>query len=172
MWGQIPLTGTFSFDGNGVPIDPATGLPAVGGVIIDVRNDLRALQAQTEWPIPTRWELQIGLTIGPNTSAGTSVPWTGGIGAAQFVGAIESAIESATIVEPLNLIFGPGTYPLTAAIAGVPGLGNTFPVIAQQVRVRVAQVILNSDPGLASGFTTTWNWTISTLIGLTAPAIT
>jgi len=140
--------------------------------MIDVSNELRALQTQTEWPIPTRWELQVGLIISPDTSAGTSGPWTGSFAAAQFFGSIECSIESATITEPLQLVFGPGNYPLIAAINGVPGLGNTFPVIAQQVRVRIGQVVLNADPGLAYGLLTTWRWTISTLIGITAPAIT
>ena len=140
--------------------------------MIDVSNELRALQTQTEWPIPTRWELQVGLIISPDTSAGTSGPWTGSFAAAQFFGSIECSIESATITEPLQLVFGPGNYPLIAAINGVPGLGNTFPVIAQQVRVRIGQVVLNADPGLAYGLLTTWRWTISTLIGITAPAFT
>jgi hypothetical protein len=164
--------GRFSFDGNGIPIDPATGLPVLGGVVIDVRNDLRALQVQTEWPIPTRWELQIGLTIQPDTLAGTAVPWPGAPSAAVFGGSIDTSIESASVSQQLQLTAGPGVYPLVAAQAGILGLSATFPVVAQQVRVLIAQVGLNPDQNLASGTTTNWIWQISTMIGLTAPAIT
>lgn len=169
VWGSPPLTGRFSFDGNGIPIDPANGLPSFFTVLIDVRNDLRALQSQTEWPIPTRWELQIGVLIEPDTELGTAIPWPG-INAASFLGSIDTSIESASVAQPLQL--GPGVWPLVAAQANTPGLTATFPVVAQQVRVSFFQVVLNQDRNLAIGQTTNWVWKISTMIGLTAPAIT
>jgi len=172
VWGQVPLTSGFSYDGNGIPIDPATGLPALGGVIIDVSQDLRALQAQTEWPIPTRWELQFGFAINPDTASGTGAQWTGGPNAAIVFGTIDTSIESAAVSQQLALTAGPGVYPFQAAQAGTLGLQATFPVVAQQVRVRVGAIVLNQDPGLALGTTTTWRWSISTMVGLTAPAIT
>jgi len=171
VWGQVPLGGVFSFDQNGSPIDPATGLPAAV-VVLDVSNDLRSLQAQTEWPIPTRWELQFGVSIGPDTASGTGATWTGGPATASFFGTLDTSIESASVSQQLVFNNGIGVYPFTAAQTGVAGLGVTFPVIAQQVRVRFGGIVLVQDPALALGVTTTWRWSISTMVGLTAPAIT
>lgn len=166
VWGQQPLTGTFSYDANGFPIDPATQAPA-GSVLIDLSSTSQGL-TQTEWPIPTRWEIQIGLVI--TCVNGTFSSWPGASQTAGFQGGIETAIESAGIVQPISLIFGPGVYPFVAASAGIPGLSATFPVVAQQVRVRYQRVELVSDPNL-SGLPSTWAWSINTMIGLTAPAI-
>lgn len=167
VWGQQPLTGTFTYDANGFPLDPATGLPT-SSVVIDLANTSQGL-SQTEWPIPTRWEIQIGLVL--TCTNGAFPSWPGANQTAAFQGGIETAIESAGIVQPINLNLGPGVYPFVAASAGVLGLSATFPVVAQQVRVRFLQLQLVSDPNLAAQISSTWAWSISTMIGLTAPAI-
>lgn len=166
VWGQTPLTGTFQYDSNGFPFDPNTGGPSAQ-VVYDLRNGSQNL-SQTEWPIPTRWEIQIGLTI--TCIAGGAGPWPGATGTLNLQGTIETAIESASAVQAIQLVNGPGVYPFVAALAGVLGLGPTFPVIAQQVRVRFDRLTLLADPAL-SGPATTWSWSVSTMIGLTAPAI-
>lgn len=166
VWGQQPLTGTFTYDANGFPIDPATGLPT-SSVVIDLSSTSQGL-SQTEWPIPTRWEIQIGLGLVCTNGAFSKWPGTTG---ANFEGGIETAIESAGVVQPITLNFGPGVYPFIAAVQGVPGLGSTFPVVAQQVRVRYLKLQLNSDQNLSGPISSTWAWSINTMIGLTAPAI-
>lgn len=168
VWGQAPLTGTFSYDGNGFPLNPSTGAPQ-NLVVIDLGSTSQGL-TQTEWPIPTRWEIQVGLTL--TCTNGVFSSWPGALQTANFQGAIETAIESASVVQPLALNLGPGVYPFLAASLGVTGLGVTYPVVAQQVRVRYLQVQLNADPNLSTGgVSSTWAWSVATMIGLTAPAI-
>jgi hypothetical protein len=82
-----------------------------------------------------------------------------------MIGAIETSVESATIVQEVQLSFGPGVYPLTAAFNGVAGLGSTFPVIGQTVITRINRLELGNDQNLAG---TTWAWKVNTVAGLTA----
>jgi hypothetical protein len=69
------------------------------------------------------------------------------------------------VTQAVNLPFGPGCYPLTAALNGIPGLATTFPVIGQFLRVRVTRITAVIDPTLANQ---TWAWTFSALCGLTS----
>jgi len=116
---------------------------------------------QAEWPLPTRWELQFGL--GLTCIAGGPAQWTAPNGTLNVRGAIESSVESAMCTQIIDLAFGPGVYPLTAAQAGIVGLSNTFPVIAQVLRVRLTDLVLASDPSLAGQ---TWSWNVNVLCGL------
>lgn len=87
------------------------------------------------------------------------------MGALNIKGHIESSVESAMVSQGVQLIFGPGVYPLTAAVNGIAGLASTFPVIGQVVRVKLDEVSLAPDLSLAS---TTWQWTVNCVCGLTS----
>ena len=69
------------------------------------------------------------------------------------------------VTQAVNLPFGPGSYPLTAAINGIPGLASTLPVIGQFVRVRVTRITAVQDVTLAGQ---TWAWTFNATCGLTS----
>lgn len=116
---------------------------------------------QAEWPLPTRWELQIGL--GLTCIAGGPAQWSANNGTFSVRGVLESSVESAMVTQVVDLSFGPGVYPLTAAQAGVLGLSNTFPVIGQVLRVRLTDIVLGSDPVLGGQ---TWSWNVNVLCGL------
>lgn len=118
---------------------------------------------QAEWPIPTRFELQLGLSL--SCVAGGPASWTAAAQAFDVFGAIEGSVESAMVTQTVALQFGPGAYPLQAALNGVPGLSSTFPVIAQFVRVRLTGVRALPDLSLANQ---TWAWTVNAVCGLTS----
>jgi hypothetical protein len=153
IWGPTPIGGTVSWDAQGVPVGPSS----INLTAISNANQLRA-----EWPIPVRWELQFWLSLQCLT---TDIPWNGQVGSLVMIGAIETSVESATIVQEVQLSFGPGVYPLTAAFNGVAGLGSTFPVIGQTVITRINRLELGNDQNLAG---TTWAWKVNTVAGLTA----
>ena len=161
LWGPQPIRGQVSWDAQGAPINPATGLgvPVLNVSLADTSQSL----LQAEWPIPTRWELQFSLDLA--CIAGGPATWGAAPGAFDVVGSIESSVESAMVTQVVALPFGPGCYPLTAAINGVPGLTTTFPVIGQFVRLRVSRITAVIDPTLAGQ---TWAWTFSALCGLTS----
>ena len=161
IWGPPPIAGTVSWDANGFPIDPATGAPAVGGVLVSSLADTTQSLLQAEWPLPTRWELQVGL--GLTCIKGGPAQWSAPTGTFNVRGVLESRVESAMVSQVIDLAFGPGVYPLTAAQAGILGLSNTFPVIGQVVRVRLTDVVLGSDAILADQ---TWSWNVNVLCGL------
>lgn len=142
-----------SWDAQGLVVGPSS---------IDLTAISNANQLRAEWPIPVRWELQLWLSLQCLT---TDIPWNGQPGSLSVFGAIETSVESATVVQGVALTFGPGVYPLTAAVNGVPGLGSTFPVIGQTVITRIARLELGNDVGLAS---TSWAWKVNTVCGLTA----
>ena len=153
IWGPTPLTGVVSWDGNGNPT--AQGVQSLAAT---TQSLLRA-----EWPIPTRWELQIQLALSPVSNATT---WTGAGGVLLLLGSLESSVESAAVVQEVRLgEYGPGVYPLTAAVNGVQGLGATFPVIGQTVILKVDGVEQGPDLNLANQ---TWRWTVSAVCGLTS----
>lgn len=160
LWGPAPITGSVTWDANGFPINPATGTPSA--IITIPLTDSQSL-LQTEWPIPTRWELQIGLDLA--CLAGGPATWNADPGALRIIGSIQSSVESASVVQPIDLFFGPGVYPLQAAVNGVPGLGSTFPVVGQTVRVRIERVIADQSDALSGK---TWGWTVNALAGLTS----
>ncbi len=117
---------------------------------------------RAEWPIPTRFELQIQLAL--SAVAGGVTTWTGNSGALNLIGSIESSVESASVTQEVNLLFGPGVYPLTAAInGGIQGLSATFPVIGQTVILKFDRVLQTPDVALAGQ---TWRWTVSAVCGL------
>lgn len=118
---------------------------------------------QAEWPIPTRFEIQLGLSL--SCVAGGPASWTAAANAFNVVGSLEGSVESATVTQVIELPFGPGAYPLQAALNGVPGLASTLPVIAQVVRVRLVSVRALPDFNLAGQ---TWAWTVNALCGLTS----
>lgn len=151
IWGPTPIGGTVSWDPNGGVIGPTS---------IDLTAISNANQLRAEWPIPVRWELQIFLSLECLTS---NIQWNGQTGSLLVLGAIETSVESATVVQVVQLPFGPGVYPLTAAINGVPGLSATFPVIGQTVISRITRLELANDLGLAS---TSWAWKVNTVCGL------
>ena len=161
LWGPQPIGGTVSWDAQGAPINPTTGI-GVAQLDLSLADTSQNL-LQAEWPIPTRFELQLGLTL--SCVAGGPATWSAAAGAFSVLGRIEGNVESAQVTQNVNLFFGPGAYPLTAAINGVPGLGSTFPVMAQVVRVRIDQVRALPDFTLAGQ---TWAWTVSALCGLTS----
>jgi hypothetical protein len=134
----------------------------VGPSSIDLTAISNANQLRAEWPIPVRWELQFWLSLQCLT---TNIQWGGVPGSFTVIGAIETSVESATVVQEIQLSFGPGVYPLTAAFNGVPGLGSTFPVIGQTVITRINRLQLGNDLLLAG---TSWAWKVNTVCGLTA----
>lgn len=152
LWGPQPIGGVVEWDAQGLALNADVNLAA---------STSQSL-LQSEWPIPTRWELQLGLTL-QNLSNGQ--PWSGQTSAFNLRGSIVSSVESAEVVQDIQLVFGPGVYPLTAAVNGVMGLGSTFAVIGQTVRVRFDRLLCNNDLGLAG---TRWAWSVSTVCGLTS----
>jgi hypothetical protein len=78
-------------------------------------------------------------------------------------GSIDASVESASTSQVIDLAFGPGVYPLVAAQAGILGLSNTFPVIAQVLRVRLTDIVASNDAVLANQ---TWSWSVNTVCGL------
>jgi len=151
IWGPTPITGVVSWDVQGNPT-----VQGVQSLNATTQSLLRA-----EWPIPTRFELQLQLALAP--VAGGATTWSGSPGALNLLGSIESSVESASVTQEVNLLFGPGVYPLTAAQAGVMGLSNTFPVIGQTVIAKVDRVLQTPDLALANQ---SWRWTVSAVCGL------
>jgi len=161
LWGPQPISGTVAWDNQGAPINPATG-SGVNVLDLSLADTSQAL-LQAEWPIPTRFELQLGLSL--SCVAGGPASWNAAAQAFTVLGSIEGSVESATVTQVVSLPFGPGAYPLLAAINGVPGLSTTFPVIAQVVRVRLTSVRALPDLTLAGQ---TWAWTVNAVCGLTS----
>ena len=161
LWGPQPISGTVAWDNQGAPINPATG-SGVSVLTLSLADTSQCL-LQAEWPIPTRFELQLGLSL--SCVAGGPASWTAATQAFTVLGVIEGSVESATVTQVVSLPFGPGAYPLTAAVSGIPGLGSTFPVIAQVLRVRLSAVQATPDPTLAGQ---TWAWSVNALCGLTS----
>ncbi len=153
IWGPTPIGGTVSWDGQGQVIGPSS---------IDLTAISNANQLRAEWPIPVRFELQFWLSLQCLTSNNV---WNGQIGSFSVSGAIETSVESATIVQPIELVFGPGVYPLTAAVNGVLGLGSTFPVIGQTVITRISRLQVADDGKLKNS---SWSWKVNSVCGLTA----
>ena len=151
LWGPQPIGGVVEWDANGGPLTPTVNLASTSQALL-----------QSEWPIPTRWELQLGLTL---TCLTGPQAWNGQTGAFDLRGSITSSVESAEVVQAVQLSFGPGVYPLTAAVNGIPGLSSTFPVIGQTVRVKFDSILCGLDFNLAS---TRWAWSVSTVCGLTS----
>lgn len=167
LWGPPPIGGTVSFDPNGFPLDPATGGPQPI-VLISLAETSRSL-LQTDWPIPTRWELQFGLSL--TCITGGFSTWPGAVGTFALTGAITGSVESSSVTQVFSLVNGPGAYPFQAAVSGVSGLGSTFPIVAQQVRVQADSITLASDPALQTLAGSTWAYSFSALAGLTSPAV-
>lgn len=161
LWGPQPIGGSVSWDNQGAPINPTTG-NGVNVLELSLADTSQSL-LQAEWPIPTRFELQFGLTL--SCVAGGPATWTAATEAFSVLGRIEGNVESAQVTQVISLPFGPGAYPLLAAVNGVPGLGSTFPVIAQVIRVRIDRVRALPDFTLAGQ---TWAWSVSALCGLTS----
>lgn len=161
LWGPQPVSGTIAWDNQGAPIDPATGI-GVNALTLSLANTNQAL-LQAEWPIPTRWELQIGLEL--TCIAGGPTIWTAAAGALNIIGHVESSVESAMVSQQVQLVYGPGVYPLQAAVQGIPGLASTFPVIGQTVRARIDELRALPDATLVN---TAWRWTVSSVCGLTS----
>ena len=69
------------------------------------------------------------------------------------------------VSQQVELIFGPGVYPLQAAVNGIPGLSSTFPVMGQVLRVKIDEVVLAPDLALAGQ---SWAWTVNVVCGLTS----
>lgn len=153
IWGPTPLTGTVSWD--------AQGFPTVQGPQSLTATNQSLLRA--EWPIPVRWELQLGLELSPVSGGGTI--WNGATAALNVRGTIESSVESASVTQGVQLVFGPGVYPLQAAVNGIAGLGSTFPVIGQTVIVRLNELEQAPDVNLSGQ---TWRYTVSCVCGLTS----
>jgi len=162
IWGPPPISGRIAWDAQGLPIDPATGIPGQGNVLVSLASTSQSL-LQAEWPIPTRWELQLGLEL--SCVAGGPATWQGATGALNIRGHIESSVESASVSQGVQLLFGPGVYPLQAAVNGIAGLSSTFPVIGQVVRVKLDEVEAAPDLNLAGQ---TWAWTVNVVAGLTS----
>lgn len=153
IWGPPPIGGTVSWDAQGLPVGPTTiSLAATSQSLL-----------QAEWPVPTRWELQLGLEL--SCIAGGPATWNGATGSLNIKGHIESSVESAMVSQGVQLIFGPGVYPLQAAVNGIPGLSSTFPVMGQVVRVKIDEVVLGPDLALAGQ---SWAWTVQCVCGLTS----
>ena len=151
LWGPQPIGGIVEWDAQGFPLTPTVSLAGTSGGLL-----------QTEWPIPTRWEIQIGLTLtcltGPQS-------WNGAANAFNVRGTIVSSVESSQVTQQVDLPFGPGVYPFQAAINGIPGLQGTFAVIGQTVRIRLDNVFCGADVNLAS---TRWAWNVQSVCGLTS----
>ena len=128
--------------------------------------------ARSEWPIPVRWECQFWLGIErvsytgnpPNPSPVWPIPVTN-TAAFSVNGLLQSRIESAQATLPVELPLGVGLYPFKFATNGVPGLGATLPLVAQQIEFSVLSVEGIGDPALAN---TEWRWTVAFLLGLTS----
>jgi hypothetical protein len=122
--------------------------------------------------MPVRWEAQLWLGIERVSYTGNPpapVPvWpipTNNTVAFSVNGSLQWRIESAQANLPVQLPLGPGVYPFKPAVLGAPGLGATFALIAQQVEFSVLSVEGIGDPLLANS---TWQWTVSFLLGLTS----
>ena len=160
VWGPPPITGLVSFNVQGAPL---TGFGALDPATVS------ASLVRAEWPMPGRWEAQIFLGLERVSYTGNPPApfpsWPGVADALSVNGLLQWRIESAQAELPINLPLGPGPYPLTAALAGVPGLGATLPIMAQQVEARFLTVTGNGDPQLANQ---TWRWSVNFLLGLTS----
>lgn len=158
VWGPPATTGIVTFDAQGVPLEGFGDVPA-GAVALT--------SARAEWPLPVRWEAQVFLALERVSFTGNPpapVPnWSNG--AIAIEGLLQWRVESAQAEQPLQLVFGPGLYPLLAAINGVAGLSSTLPLIAQQVETRITRVGGIGDPSLANS---SYRWSVSTLLGLTS----
>lgn len=153
IWGPTPIGGEVEWDFQGAVVGPKS---------IDLSAISNANQLRAEWPIPVRWELQLGLSL---QCLSAPIDWNGAVGSFDLRGGIESNVESATVIQPVRLVFGPGVYPLQAAVSGIPGLGSTFPVVGQTVITRLDRLVLADDVALAS---TRWAWKVNTVCGLTS----
>jgi hypothetical protein len=160
VWGPPPVSGLVSFD--------AQGTPSSGYGAIDATSVSSSL-VRAEWPLPVRWEVQVFLDLQRIAYVGNPPApppdWSAPIGAFGVRGLLQWRIESASAQLPIDLVLGPGLYPLTAAIQGVPGLGATFAFMAQQVEARFLTVDGIGDPSLANS---TWRYSASFLVGLTS----
>lgn len=153
LWGPQPISGVVSWDANGAPL-------VSGFQSLDASSQSLL---QTEWPIPTRWEIQLSLSL--VCLQGGLTAWVGSNFALNVQGHIDSSVESAAIRTDVSLPFGPGPYPLIAAVNGIQGLGSTFPVIGQTVRLRIDGLTQTFDPSLSGS---TWQWTVNAVAGLTS----
>lgn len=159
LWGTPPARGTLVFDANGFPSSAGTVTgPFSAGAL-----------AQTEWPIPTRWEVQLGVNIEP--LAGTSTPWNQLANTDVFLvnWEITASIESAefTLRYPAARV-GPGLYPLAFNLQNFgdnPTGGATLVLMGQTIRARIADFVVQPDGNLAN---TSWSWSATALIGLTS----
>jgi len=163
VWGPPPATGTVTFNAQGFP---SAGVGAVPASVVSSST------ARAEWPMPVRWEAQLWLGIERVSYTGNPpapVPvWpipTNNTVAFSVNGSLQWRIESAQANLPVQLPLGPGVYPFKPAVLGAPGLGATFALIAQQVEFSVLSVEGIGDPLLANS---TWQWTVSFLLGLTS----
>ena len=158
VWGPPATTGIISFDSQGVPLEGFGPVPA---------GTVALTSARAEWPLPVRWEVQLFLAVALKDYKGTppAPPPDWSLNALAIEGLLQWRVESAQAEQPLGLVYGPGLYPFLAAINGVPGLSSTFPLIAQQVETRVVRVGGTGHPSLAD---TSWEWSVSTILGLTS----
>jgi hypothetical protein len=122
--------------------------------------------------MPVRWEAQLWLGFQRVSYTGNPpapVPvWpipTTNDAAFSVIGSLQWRIESAQANQPVQLSQGPGLYPFLPATLGTPGLSSTFPLVAQQVEYSVASISGIGDALLANS---TWQWTVSFLLGLTS----
>lgn len=160
VWGPPPVSGLVSFDAQGVPSSGYGGIDATS-----VSSSL----VRAEWPLPVRWETQIFLDLQRVSYVGNppapAADWPAPVGAFNLRGLLQWRIESAAAQLVIELPYGPGLYPLVAALQGAPGLGPTFAIMAQQVESRFLSVEGIGDPSLAN---TTWRYSASILLGLTS----
>lgn len=161
VWGPPPASGVVSFDAQGVPV---AGVGPIDPTVVS------SSLARSEWPLPVRWEAQLFLGLERLSYVGNPpapAPTWPAVNPAAFSveGLLQWRIESAQAELAVNLPLGPGVYPLVPALAGVPGLGATFALIAQQVECRMVRVTGIGDPALAN---TTWRWSVAFLLGLTS----
>lgn len=161
-WGAPPASGTLVYDAQGLPIvkngSTVTGSASAG-------------LCQAEWPMPCRWECQLGVSIEPING---NVPWNNLASSDVFriFWQIVASVESAAF--PYIYVagrVGPGLYPY-AYNEQNPGFnptgGSTLVFMAQTLRASIVRFEVNADVNLAN---TQWAWSSTCLLGLTSSGV-
>lgn len=154
LWGPPPATGIVSYDNQG---NPAGGF---GTVPASARGMARA-----EWPIPVRWEIQVGLSLQCVAGAGGSFEFSPGD--FRLFWQLQSYTESASASQELVLEYGAGIYPAVQNWKFSEVKPSTYVLTAQRIEM---QVLYIEDNGIGSSqiHDTSWRWSVSFMPALTA----
>lgn len=118
--------------------------------------------------MPSRWEVQLGVTIDPVNAPNT---WNNLANTDGFVVTwrIVASVESAEFpFEYRAGRVGPGLYPYAWNVQNFgdnPTGGSTLVLMAQTLRASIVRFDVNPDVNLAN---TSWAWSSTCLLGLTS----